>query len=746
MCRKLGFLFLLLLFAWGCEKPNSPNFNLQNEIQTPLIMQKEFEFIGGTEALIDTTSEDYDSLFVVSDNGRVNLVKNKDLDIGSLNDAIPVLPDEHRSFGAQVGPIGFSDFATGGEVGRVSFEKVTGLPASSLTEGTPVPAGQSPQPIEVDLNTDNLVQMTVKEGALEIAIDNQLGLDIKQLDLQLLSDGNMVGNQITFNQLQHNTTETATLNFSAGTVLTNLSVQVEISWASQVMQSDAGDIIVKEVKGRDLKASSIQARVPSQQFSRNATISLNTSEFEFRDPQDYVELKSGRLVVKNLSNGLDLGLDTLQISFKSIILPDQNGNYNPSDSLVIDLTENGPISRDSRNTEDVQVDLSGARIMASGNTLDYHIEASTIDSRDTNDPVRTIQEEDSVSAGISLENLKIDRANGFIRPQVVNVTQDDASNGLNQLDVFNNSEAEVVSIDGLNTISSQLEGIKFQNASMTIRYQSNIGIGSRIYASMVGIDARGNRVFLQGKPQGPHYVAEGDSISGLQADGQPLANDQLVRFDINAASSGTETGTVVFSSDNSNINEFLNNLPDEIRFIGKGLINPAQNSGTIRNPVRFDPSISVNVPLSLATPNNPASYRDTVEANMDFLPDKGDDSQIDKAILKIDYENGLPFAFDLKLTFLDSAMQPVVDVPLDTQDPLTMEAAAVDKAGYVSGASDGSMVVQLTSDQMDALRNAKHMILQTEFNTTGNEVVNVRSTDALSIRIGAEITTQTEVN
>ncbi|PAU93941.1 hypothetical protein CK503_09735 [Aliifodinibius salipaludis] len=85
-------LILLLAFSiWSCEQPKSPDFQVNNQFEVPLTMEKTYPFLGADEALIDTTSEDFENIFDTDEDGLVSVVKEQSFNFGDLNNAIPVV-------------------------------------------------------------------------------------------------------------------------------------------------------------------------------------------------------------------------------------------------------------------------------------------------------------------------------------------------------------------------------------------------------------------------------------------------------------------------------------------------------------------------------------------------------------------------------------------------------------------------------------------------------------------------------
>lgn len=746
LVKKLAWgIGIAALAISGCEKPNSPDFKLQQQLQAPVLYNKTFKFLGDKNALVDTTSSNFDSLFTVGSEGMVRLTKQEDINIGNLNEAIPQINIADRQLGSKVGPIKFQDFASGSRLGEATFQDITGQPSSAVSQGTTIPTG-SASGIPIPLNTEYLQSATVESGGVQISLQNELGFDISSLTLRLMSNGSQVGNTLTFSTFNYGTSVSGTIQFSKGDVLQNLNVQVSASWGTQTMQANAGSLVVDNVLGQDLYASQVRAVVPSQTFYSTMTASIDSTDFRFQAAQDYVQLKSGTVQVSNLVNSLDLSLDTLRVSFPGIVLPDANGNYQPADSLVLNLTSQGVIDRNSTVSSSTSADLAGARIYAPGNVLPYHVVSSTVDSRNTTDSIRTVQAQDSVSAHVSLQNLDITEARGVVVPRTIAVTDDDPANGLGKVDLFKDTEAETISIDGISDFSRQLHNISFKNATMSVQYTTNIGVPGRVYGAIVGTDANGNEVYLQPKTGGPYEVAATDTVGGFYANGSLLGTSDLVQFPIAPAGSGSAGSDVTFTSDNTNVDAFLNNLPVSIRFVGRGLINPASQEGSVTDPVEFAPAITVNMPMSLATPDNPATYRDTVDSNMDFMPQPGDDQRVSEAVIRIGYTNKLPFRFNLNLEFTDTNHAHVTDVPLSTQDPAIIEPASVDGNGYVADPATGELVITLTQDQLNELYKARYLRIAAVFQTTNGQVVNVRADDAISLNIKANVTLESTVN
>ncbi|MGM0745022.1 MAG: hypothetical protein ACQETF_06930, partial [Bacteroidota bacterium] len=193
-----------VLFFVQCETPDDPNFNLSQQFDAPLIAESNFQFLGGKNALIDTTTEDLSDLFTVDGENLISLTKQETLDFDDLNDAIPEVDVEPTQFETQVGEIVLTDFSSSdenGNLGEANFDNLTGFGVAP-SEGDFIPGAQSPFPVGIDLDTDFFESATIKQGAIEIVLRNELGIDLELLSLELFSDNNSVGS-LTFSDFNH---------------------------------------------------------------------------------------------------------------------------------------------------------------------------------------------------------------------------------------------------------------------------------------------------------------------------------------------------------------------------------------------------------------------------------------------------------------------------------------------------------------------------------------------------------------
>lgn len=749
MVKKVYLLLpLIALIAFvQCETPGSPDFTLSNKIEAPLIAESTFQFLGDRNALIDTTNADIRDLLDSDSDNFITISQEATFDFGDLEGAMPEVDVASTSFESMVGEIELGSFSSQdeeGNVGEASFNDLTGQPAA-LSEGDPLPGAESPFPVNIELDTDFFVSARIKQGGLEITLRNELGFDIEELTLDIMSGTNSVG-QIIIAEFNHITTRSESITIVENpetdpeVELTDISVDVSIRWENQTMQDDAGSMIVKHIYGQNLIASAVEAEIQPQEFRSSGSSDFSDDEFLFNTPSHYVELRSGTLFVQNIINSIDVDIDILEITFPGLRSPP----YSEADSLVIRVDGDQNIPRNNTEPVSRSFDLSDVRIYAENNVVSYNIFARTEDTQASPESdSRTITETDRVSAEVELSDLLIEEVFGVIANRQVLLNTDVASDG-SSVDIMNDIEAEIIEIDGIKDISSRIEGLEFTRASLSILYETNVGVDATIIGAFLGEDANGNQFFLKGEPGTDAEVTGADPIQQLQMDGMQIAASDLIQFNIKENSSAEETLTTTFDRTNSAIIDFLNRLPTSIRFIGLANINPDNAEGTIQNPVVFDPTITVNIPLALRADR--ASYIDTTALNLEDFPGPDDDSILDEGSLTIRYINSIPLGINLELEFLTIDNELITAVPFINDTSIEFKAAAVGNSGFSVSPSEDITIIHLSRSQLEQINQTRNVRLISRLNTTANEEIRIRTTDDVSVSVSGKFVIRNKID
>jgi hypothetical protein len=759
----------------GCEIPKKPDFTTSHKVEAPVLYNKTYQFMGDSTALIDTTSGDLDSLFTVNGtNNFITISKEQDFEFGDLNDAVPVVSVDPTEFESQVGEIELTDFSSGnGDLGSANIEEVTGSDPNVVPAGTPIPAGNnaaSPVRIGIGANTDFFQSATVKSGAMVLQLSNTLGFDFETATIQVIDTltNTPIGSAAQFsaangNQLQDGDTETASINFSEGDELRNLGVEITVSWQNFAFPADPEALTVNSVQGENLVVSEVQAALDEQDFSTTSTATFGDEEFEFTSPNHFVQLETGRIIVAPVENEMEFRI-TMEIIFTDIrecpaALVGNNfvTNNNP---LTIDYSGNERIRRANGGVSgfspEANISLAGCKLYATNNEVAYTISATTENTKDAapGDQVRVINETQSISSSVEISNLQIQEATGIVKQQIVLLNDEDPADTDDNLDLFNDNEAELTEIDGLSDLSSQLDGLNFTNPRLSINYTSNITVPTTIYGAFVGINGEGEQRFLRGLAGEQFEVLADDPIDGLQIRGQDLLPEQMIKFTLDTpANPGDEIVTSLeFNRNNTSVVNFLNNLPSEIRFIGKAVVNEDEDEVTILNNLSFTPKIAIDIPLAFST-ETAATFTDTSKNDLGDLPsqEKGDDTFIKNGSLVIDYVNGLPLSVNLVVTFMDSLKNEITSIPQGADNLGILAAGINDDTRFANDPTPGSIEISLTEAQINDLYKTRFLKVSASLITTDNtgngegDNIRLRTTDFITLSLRAELNIESQV-
>jgi hypothetical protein len=744
--KPAAAVLAFLLFI-QCDTPGSPDFTLSSDMDIPLISNSRFQVLGGADALIDTTKEDMENLFSTDGDNFITLSKRENFDFRDLEDAIPAVDTEPALIDSRVGEISLSDFSSqdgNGNLGEAGFSDLTGQPFQ-LQEGDPLPAAQTPSPVNIDLTTNFFESATITNGGIDITITNELGFDIDLLSLELFSGSNSVG-VINFTNLLHNTTGQEFLpivensGIDPDVVLSDLNVDVEIEWSTQTMQDDGGSIIVNRFSGNNLTASQVVAAIPSQEFFSSDIANVETDEFIFSQPDHFIEVETGELLISDILNSIDVDIEVLEISFPDILTPP----YSPADSLVVRFDGSNSIPGNNTSPVSREISLADTRFFAFNNQVEYNIYALTEDTRaGDGSELRTISEDDQVTANVQINNLQIREVFGQPANRQIVLNEDDPSNG-NIIDLSNDAEADSIDIDGISDLSEKLEGIEFTDSNISIEYSTNIDIPVTIIGAFLGMDANGDQFFLSGMDGTNQQVQPSDPTERLYSNGAQIANSDLIKFDLNPSDDPQIISTVTFNKDNSNITEFLNRLPTSIRFIGVADINKNNDVGRLVNPVTFDPEFIVNIPLSFRA--DQASYTDTTETDLGNLPGPDDDSMIETGSLRIQYQNNIPLGVDLSLNLLDEFDQSITIIPMQSEPAIQFQAAQTGSDGFSNAPSEDVSLISLSRSQLDEINKTRKIRINATLGSTNQSDVKIRDIDDIQFSISGKFSIDTEVN
>lgn len=189
---------------------------------------------------------------------------------------------------------------------------------------------------------------------------------------------------------------------------------------------------------------------------------------------------------------------------------------------------------------------------------------------------------------------------------------------------------------------------------------------------------------------------------------------------VNITRSLDNNGTVIpsiyniaLTSTNSNIKQFVENLPDSLKFRLKYEINPLGNASGSNDfgyhDKLLDTKLNMHIPLSVIA--NDLTLADTLDFS---LP--ADADNINGGILYLHADNGFPFTAQPQLYLLDDSLQITDSLVAQTNVILAPPL----NANYVcTGTTKTILSVPINSEKLNKLRIAKKMLIIIKFNTSG---------------------------
>lgn len=173
------------------------------------------------------------------------------------------------------------------------------------------------------------------------------------------------------------------------------------------------------------------------------------------------------------------------------------------------------------------------------------------------------------------------------------------------------------------------------------------------------------------------------------------------------------TYNVDINSSNSNIESFLEALPDRLRYKLKVELNPLGNVSNHTDFLyansRVEAGMNLNIPLNFIASN--LVLTDTVNFNLDNYDQKG---KIIKGKVKFNVVNGLPLAATLKVIMLDENGMNIGDLlgPVNIDGNLGSTSLSTGTEVYQT------LYSELNANNIDAAYRAKKLVIHSTFSTT----------------------------
>ncbi|WP_263786506.1 hypothetical protein [Salinibacter grassmerensis] len=480
---------------------------------------------------------------------------------------------------------------------------------------------------------------------------------------------------------------------------------------------------------------------------------------------DYVELGNTKIGVQNVTispNATEAVFDSLRFTYPDIRVEP----YGEGNQLVVEFVEdpcgedpcgsNGEYERDiSKLGAGFDIDLDGARVypnkpkITESGTVTFRIGGQV-------NPDLQIEDDDKISFGAStsLDDFKIREIDvGAAKPFTVAVTPNPNGGDIN---IANDSEVRTAAFDGFEGITGRVDGLNLADVGLNFQVETKnlASTDAQLYAAIQGANET-DQIFLGGTED--RDVSSLPFSADFTENGSLIRNESLIKLGIEREDDPldeTAQTSLVVDGDNSNVADFVNALPTEVRLAGQAEINTDEGDLQVRKPISLDATFSLNIPLRI---KDRFVVRDTIDADLsdlDDLTDPEEDVNISTAELQFSYTNGLPLGADVKMVIVDAAGS-VIETFNDgfENDDFRIEPAAKNEDGAAASSSSGTFVFTLGNSQEDlqALSDGDKIRLALNMDQEGSgggtaAVARLRADDQLildRVRLEADASVQT---
>ena len=517
--------------------------------------------------------------------------------------------------------------------------------------------------------TDFFQSANVIEGFIDITLLNGFPIDISNLVFQIR---NQINNEViaveTFTNLLSNTQQTKTINLAGkyveGTLVGRIiDLDTPGSNGSNVL-IDTSDAILVTLKAYDMVVDNALASFPAQniidedqetQYQVSGGAKLKT-----------IRVKSGTLQLK-------INSTVKEKTYFTYSMPSATG---PNGELIT-LDESVPAYTGGLpSSVNRSIDLAGYTINMQGitgdtyNTFVNHLEVR-IDS--TGAPI-SISSDDSIYIDYGLIDIVPEYVSGYLGQQIVELGPDE-----NTLALFQNIKDGILNIEDLDV---------------------NLEIVNRLGA------------------EGRIKISKLESVRSTTNNAINLSSSELINTPIliQRATDNPLTPSVLsfnLNSTNSNIKNWLENVPDKIRYELNVFLNPFGNTASYGdfsyNDTRIDINMTAEMPLSLIASN--LKFCDTIGFNLQSVNQL---KQLKSGTFYLICDNKMPLKASVHLILLDEWNQPLLDLTNGSQ---LVAAGEPDVFCKVVEAKRSIIELSVSEQQASLIQNARGAIITATFDT-----------------------------
>ncbi|MFN8281555.1 MAG: hypothetical protein U0V49_14830 [Saprospiraceae bacterium] len=543
----------------------------------------------------------------------------------------------------------------------------------------------------VDLNADTLfTSMTLDDGKIDVRFENNLPVDITDVRFVLKNANNglklLEGN---FPIIRANTAESQTFSLSGLTVESKLTVEVS-NFSSpgsggKPVLVDTSNSIIAALKVYDLRPSKATAVWPAQNIIEQY-LDFNLRRLSVK--LKFAKIKSGKVYLKLLST-ID---DTLHFYYSLPGAVKNGKGFDIRKDLAPGTTLQPSAIYEEYDFSEYDLDLSGSNMdtfNATPNSIIVSIDATGIQ--------KTFSKADNILVELGFKDLKPSYAKGYLG-----------------MDTFTFGP-NFTSFDFLRDLNGKF---KFSDIQLNVDVENKIGADGSLKIEQV--------LALNTSTGQQLSLTSSELNKPLSV---PRASDQNGFPPIIPGKTSLQLDNI-----NSNINDCVSVLPDQLNYALTLITNPNGNVSDYRDFVYdgqlLDIRLKMDVPLHFSIEN--CSLQDTADLNTSGL--NLQNAIEGKLYLKVD--NEFPLDADIEIRFEDQAglSQPLLEAAG------LVNAADIVNGDRTSGPKTTVIEIPVTQDQVNKLKNAHIVIFKTRFNTKpANRQVKIFDDYAMNLSLTADL-------
>jgi hypothetical protein len=167
----------------------------------------------------------------------------------------------------------------------------------------------------------------------------------------------------------------------------------------------------------------------------------------------------------------------------------------------------------------------------------------------------------------------------------------------------------------------------------------------------------------------------------------------------------------------------------------------------VSNFITDNPKVSIKFDLKVPLHLNGGSYIELNDTIKDLdINDVLDKDYIDSTVLVLNVTNGIPVGVDFRIKLLNADKTPVPNTSIDSI--FIVNAPNVDANGLVlrDELKIQTIKINIKKDQLEQLRNAKHIAYTIRVDRKDNKAINFETTNSFAIKAGIFVKANILVN